>query len=116
MAVVKYGKLIRDNIPAVSKKNGRICKTRVMDDEEYLAELNKKLQEETNEYLKTNKIKELVDLQEIVYAILDHHKISKKDFEKQRQERVKTHGAFKEKLFLIEVEDNGNVYVQDKDD
>ena len=46
-----YNKLVRDNIPDIIKKNGATPIVRILDDEEYFKELNRKLKEELNEYL-----------------------------------------------------------------
>ena len=47
----KYNKLVRDKIPTIMLKDGQLPTTRILDDEEYIKELNKKLTEEVNEYL-----------------------------------------------------------------
>ena len=101
-----YNKLVRDRIPEIIKNNGEICKTRVLSDEEYLAELNKKLAEESKEYLESGEIEELADLEEVVRAILDVKKCSQKEFEKVRVAKVEKCGAFKKKIFLESVEDD----------
>ena len=41
-----YNKLVRDNIPEIMIKNGAKPVTKILSDDEYLNELNKKLQEE----------------------------------------------------------------------
>ena len=95
-----YNKLVRDKIPEIIKNNGDEPKTRILSDEEYLSELNKKLQEEMKEYLESGDIEELADLEEVLLAILDAKNISHEEFEKIRLEKVKKRGAFKNKIFL----------------
>ena len=95
-----YNKLVRDKIPEIIKNNGEEPKTRILNDEEYLFELNKKLQEEMKEYLDSGDIEELADLEEVLLAILDAKNISHEVFEKIRLEKVKKRGAFKKKIFL----------------
>lgn len=96
----EYNKLVRDKIPEImiSKK----CKpvTRILNDEEYIRELNKKLLEEVNEYLTDNDVLELADIMEVVLAILNHKGVAFEDFEKLRLDKVNKRGAFKEKIFL----------------
>ena len=46
-----YNKLVRDKIPDIILKDNELPVTRILDDEEFIKELNKKLQEEVNEYL-----------------------------------------------------------------
>ena len=66
-----YKKLVRDKIPEIIMLNeGRSCKTRILNDEEYLLELNKKIQEELKEYLESGEVEELADLEEVLRAIL----------------------------------------------
>ena len=99
-----YNKLVRDKIPAIiAADNGKTCKTRIMEDKEYLASLNAKMQEELNEYLQSGDIEELVDLEEVIRAILDAKKVSYEEFEKIRNTKVEKRGAFKEKIFLESV-------------
>lgn len=58
----EYNKLVRDNIPEIMIKNGAKPVTRILSDNEYLEELNKKLLEEVNEYLSSGDILELADI------------------------------------------------------
>jgi predicted house-cleaning noncanonical NTP pyrophosphatase (MazG superfamily) len=81
--IMGYKKLVRDKIPQIIEKNdGRSCKFRIMDDNEYLNELNKKIQEELTEYLESGDIEELADLEEVLRAILDCKGVSYEEFEK----------------------------------
>lgn len=95
-----YNKLVRDKIPEIMIKNGVVPVTRVLNDDEYLEELNKKLQEEVNEYLVDGAVEELADIQEVLLAILAVKKIPYNDFEKVRQEKLLKRGAFQNKIFL----------------
>ena len=51
-----YNKLVRDNIPDIILKDNELPTTRILNDEEYIQELNKKLKEEVNEYLESQDI------------------------------------------------------------
>ena len=77
-----FNKLVRDKIPEIIKINNESCKTRILSDEEYLSELNKKIQEEMKEYLESGDIEELADMEEVLRAILDAKKCSYEEFEK----------------------------------
>ena len=101
-----YKKLVRDKIPQIIERNeGRACKTRILDDEEYLEELNKKIKEELIEYLESGEIEELADLEEVLRAILDSKGVTYEEFEKIRQEKVNKRGAFKDRIYLEGLEE-----------
>lgn len=95
-----YNKLVRDNIPEIMIKNGAKPVTKILSDEEYLVELNRKLQEEVQEYLKDGNVEELADIEEVLRAILDVKKVSYLAFEEIREQKVLKRGAFKKKIFL----------------
>ena len=101
-----YNKLVRDKIPEIIKSNGaKSVNTKILNNEEYLESLNKKLVEELNEYLSSGKIEELADLEEVLRAILDAKNTSYQDFEQIRQNKVNKRGAFKNKIFLESVDE-----------
>ena len=96
-----YNKLVRDNIPEIMMANGAKPVTRVLDEQEYLQELNKKLLEEVNEYLKDGNVEELADIQEVMNAILKVKGVSQEAFEEIRIQKVKKRGAFNRRIYLI---------------
>src|SRR3989338_1939214 len=61
-----YNKLVRDKIPVVVDHEGVAYEKRIASDEEYKAELVKKLGEETEEFLKDNSPEELADVIEVI--------------------------------------------------
>ena len=101
-----YNKLVRDKIPEIiAGDNGKSCVTRIMEDDEYLETLNKKMQEELKEYLESGDVEELADLEEVLRAILDVKNVSYEEFENIRNTKVEKRGAFKKKIFLESVDD-----------
>ena len=98
-----YNKLVRDKIPEIINSDSRVAITRKLDDEEYLKELNKKLQEEVKEYLEDNNVEELADIVEVIYGILNSKNVSIEEFEKIRKNKVDRRGAFNKKIFLEKV-------------
>ena len=102
----EYNKLVRDKIPSIIESNHEKCNCRVLDDEEYLRELNTKLKEELNEYLESGEIEELADMAEVMRAILDCKSCDYQEFENIRKNKVEKRGAFKDKIFLISTEEN----------
>ncbi len=95
-----YNKLVRDKIPEIIRKDNCTPITKVLNNEEYMDELNKKLKEETNEYLVDNNVEELADIVEVIYAILDSKDVSIEEFETIRKAKIEKRGAFKNKIFL----------------
>ena len=100
-----YNKLVRDNIPNIISENGEKPITRVLTDEEYIRDLNLKIEEEVKEYLLDFSVEELADIEEVIRAILDYKNVSYEEFENVRLNKVNKRGAFKERIFLERVED-----------
>lgn len=65
-----YNKLVRDNIPEIIEKDGKKSVIEIMDENEFLEELNKKLIEETEEYIEDENIEEIADILEVIHGIL----------------------------------------------
>ena len=65
---ITYKKLVRNKIPEIIEESGKTCQTEILSDEEYLQMLDKKLDEELAEYHQEQKIEELADLLEVLYA------------------------------------------------
>lgn len=99
-----FNKLIRDRIPELIEADGHDYEMEILDDKRYFEALNKKLQEELDEYIESKEIMELADIVEIIYAILDHKDISRKEFEEMRKEKKQERGGFEKKLFLKKAE------------
>ncbi len=95
-----YNKLVRDKIPEIMINGGSKPVIHVLNDEEYLTELHKKLLEEVNEYLLDNNIEELADIMEVFYAILRAKHIDVEELEKVRLSKANKRGVFDEKIFL----------------
>lgn len=99
-----YNKLIRDKIPEIIEADGGSCKTRVLKEDEYLTELDKKLSEELSEYLESGSVEELADLYEVIRSVAVARGYSTEELEKVRAEKAAQRGGFEKKLLLLEVE------------
>ena len=98
---MSYGKLVRDKIPEIIKENeGKSARVKILNDAEYLNELNLKIQEELVEYIESGEIEELADLEEVLRAILEVKGISYEEFERIRLSKVEKRGAFKDRIYL----------------
>lgn len=105
-----YNKLVRDKIPEeINNEIGRKCKYRVLDDEEYLKELNRKVLEEANEFIEDNSIEELGDLMEVINTIMRLKGYSIEEVKKVMKEKEYKKGVFNDKIFLEYVDEEKNI-------
>ena len=96
-------KLVRDNIPNIIKENGEVPITRILTDEEYKKELEKKLDEELQEVLEAtgkDRIEELADMLEVIKALAKLENASFSDVVKVADEKCDKRGGFEDKIFL----------------
>jgi predicted house-cleaning noncanonical NTP pyrophosphatase (MazG superfamily) len=104
-----YNKLVRDKIPNIIECSGKGCSTKILNNEEYIKALQKKSYEELQEYIvsKNNHeaIEELADLLEIIHSFAEYHGVSIEKVEEVRKRKLEMQGGFKERIYLIEVED-----------
>ena len=101
-----HNKLVRDNIPEIIKQAGKIPVTHTLPDDEYLSELDKKLNEECAEYQADKSIEELADMLEVMYAIAEARGWSVSELEAVRREKAEKRGAFERRIFLEMVNDD----------
>lgn len=101
----KYNKLVRDRIPEIIENSGKTAHTHLLSDEEYIAELDRKLGEEYAEYQADKNIEELADMLEVIYAIAKARGASVGELERVRKEKAEKNGAFEKKIFLEGVDD-----------
>lgn len=97
-----YNKLVRDLIPDIIRASGAECKTMILSDEEYLKMIDKKLDEELTEYHKDERIEELADLLEVIYAAAAARGYTVDELEAIRAEKKEKRGGFEKKILLIE--------------
>ena len=103
MKVIKYDKLVRDRIPEIIERDGKECVCSVMNDEEYLAALDEKLNEELKEYQESKSMEELADLLEVIRAVAKARGSSIEEVEKIREEKAQKRGGFEKRILLEEV-------------
>ncbi|MCL2409708.1 MAG: nucleoside triphosphate pyrophosphohydrolase [Oscillospiraceae bacterium] len=100
---MKYGKLVRDNIPDIIQRQGKTPAVRVLSDDEYRVYLNKKLLEEVNEYLENSCVEEFCDILEVLDAVRKSMNFSDADIDAFKSAKAAQNGKFDKKLFLEEV-------------
>ncbi len=98
-----YKKLVRDKIPEIILKNGEKPKARILEEKEYIEELNKKLKEEVNEFLADKSLEELADILEVVYSLAEAKNYGVEALETKRCEKAEKRGSFKDRVFLENV-------------
>lgn len=96
-----FNKLVRDKIPEIILANGETPETRVLNEEEYRAEVRKKLGEEAAEYAQDDSLEELADLLELVKANAEAKGSSLEEIEKIRVKKADERGGFGKRIFLI---------------
>ena len=101
--VKSYHKLIRDKIPEIIERSGKICRTEILDDADYLKLLDEKLTEELSEYQESNSLEELADLLEVMEAVVTARGYSWEQLQTVKAEKKAARGGFAEKLLLREV-------------
>lgn len=105
-----YNKLVRDRIPEIIEKSGKNFTTRLLNDDDYITEINTKMGEELTEYLETTTTKdaleELADMLELIHAAVAYHGSTFEELEQVRVEKATKRGRFNDRIFLMEVEDD----------
>ena len=101
-----YHKLVRDKITEIIKSNGENPIFKILDDEDYKIELERKLMEEYQEVLASSqdeRIEELADMLEVMIALARLENKSLEDIitvcDKKREKR----GGFDNKIYLESV-------------
>ena len=114
-----YNKLVRDNIPSIIEGKGETPITRILNEEEYKKELEKKLYEE--EYKKElekklyeeyhevleasgeDRVEELADMIEVIKYLAKLEGKKLEDVIKTADEKSTKRGAFNDRIFLEKV-------------
>ncbi|MBP7347097.1 MAG: nucleoside triphosphate pyrophosphohydrolase [Butyrivibrio sp.] len=95
-----YNKLVRDKIPQIIEASGKTCSTHILNEKDYLAALEQKLNEEVAEYQTDKNMEEMADILEVLQAICAAKGYSLEELETVREKKAKERGGFKTKIFL----------------
>lgn len=98
-----YDKLVRDKIPGIIRQSGGEPATRTLDDHEFIAYLDKKLQEEVGEYLENPGKEELADILEVLEAIVAMRRIPQAELRRAKNAKALKNGSFKDRVLLEKV-------------
>mgnify|MGYP000431142684 FL=1 len=111
-----YNKLVRDRIPKnIDSEPGRKSQYRILDDTEYLKELNRKILEEANEFIEKNSIEEPGDLMEVINAIMKLKGYSMEEVNKVMKSKAEKKGAFDNKIFLEYIDEEKRNLEEEKE-
>jgi predicted house-cleaning noncanonical NTP pyrophosphatase (MazG superfamily) len=100
---MKYHKLVRDKVPElILKKEGKVPITHIATHTEYHQKLLAKLEEEVAEFRKSERIDELVDIYEVLDAIMVEKKVTKRTLHDAQNEKAKQRGQFARRIILDE--------------
>lgn len=101
---MKYNKLVRDRIPEMIRAQGETPHTRILEQEEYTACLEAKLDEEVEEFHRDRNLEELADILEVVYALAEDLGHTRQDLEAVYARKHEARGGFRDRIFLISKE------------
>ena len=90
------GKLVRDKIPQIIIADGRTPIVRTLSDEEYLSELDRKLNEEVAEYQADKSLEEMADVLEVLLAICEARGHSVDELIEVRDKKREKRGGFRD--------------------
>ncbi len=93
------GKLVRDKIPEIIEADGKNPITRILGQEEYLSELDKKLNEEVAEYQSDKSLEEMADVLEVLYAICEGRGYSINELMQIKQKKQEERGGYEKRIF-----------------
>ena len=101
-----YNKLVRDKIPNIKEEKGETPVIKVLNENDYKKELEKKLYEEYKEVIEAcgdERIEELADMLEVIRALASLENKNLNDIIDIADKKNKKRGAFDEKIFLEKV-------------
>jgi len=104
--MIKSGKLVRDNIPAIIRRDGKVPLIRTLDDDEAFlrAALDKVVEEATElraAHGKDHTTTEMADLLEIIEEVRRLRRISRWSVYVERWRRARARGTFKKRVYLL---------------
>lgn len=99
-----YNKMVRDKIAVIIRDAGMKPVIDTVSDTEAIQLLAKKLLEESAEFNENICVEELVDLQEVIDALKKKMHISEEEFKRVKQAKLDVRGGYELNVFLKYVE------------
>lgn len=101
-----YYKLVRDKIPEIIEKSGKKASTYILSDQEYVVYLERKLDEEVQEYHESKNPEELADILEVLISLAKTKGYSFEELVKLQEQKASERGGFSKKILLLQVYEN----------
>ncbi len=101
---VIHGKLVRDRIPEIITAASQTPVVRTLSPDAYRSALVVKLREELDEFVASQDVAELVDLVEVIQAIVEERDLEWDEFETLRARKRLERGGFRDHVWLESVE------------
>lgn len=101
-----YNKLVRDRIPEIIEEKNETPVTRVLNEDEYKLELERKLYEEYNEVIESSgedRLFELADMIEVIRSLASVYGKTLEDIIELANGKRNKRGGFEKKIFLEKV-------------
>lgn len=96
----KYDKLVRDKIPEIIKGDNKECDYIIASKDQHYELLEKKLQEEVEEFLEDKNLEELADVMEVLFGLANSLGYSEEELVNMRLKKRDERGGFKKGIVL----------------
>lgn len=100
--IMKYSKLVRDNIPRYIHNKGGYSRYHIADEREYWEKLKEKLLEEVQEFNDDESPNEFADILEVLDAIARYKQFDQQAVKDIRAQKAKERGIFQKRIILEE--------------
>ncbi len=107
--IYKYNKLVRDKIIQSIQAKGHNATYSILDNEQYFKELDKKLIEEVNEFIKAHNEEEMADIMEVIETIIKQREMSLEKIEDIKEKKRQKSGSFNDRIYLVSVEEKDKI-------
>ena len=98
-----YNKLVRDRIPEIIEADSKRCVCETLSQDQYIAMLDAKLNEELAEYQQSKSLEELADLLEVIGAVVRARGYTWEQLTDIRKKKKEERGGFEKRILLKEV-------------
>lgn len=103
--IIKYNKLVRDEIPKLIEESGRKQTSRILDEQQYFNALIDKVVEEIEEFRTSGIEEEIADVYEALDCLVKLKGYEPMHIDYIRLIKREARGSFLEKILLEEVDD-----------